>query len=145
MVPFHGQGMNCAFEDAVALDRHLAAAPDYAAAFAAFEAERRPNAEAIQAMALENYVEMRDQVDDADWLLQRALERVLAERHPGVFVPRYSMVSFSRVPYATAFARGKVQRAILVEATRGVDGLNRVDLESVDRLVRERLTTLASS
>jgi kynurenine 3-monooxygenase len=145
MVPFHGQGMNCAFEDAVALDRHLAATDDRAAAFAAFEAERRPNAEAIQAMALENYVEMRDQVDDAGWLLQRALERVLAERHPGVFVPRYSMVSFTRVPYATAFARGKVQRQLLVEATRGVDGLNRVDLESVDRLVRERLTPLADT
>ena len=142
MVPFHGQGMNCAFEDAVALDRHLAAGGDFAAAFAAFEAERRPNAEAIQAMALENYVEMRDQVDDAGWLLQRALERVLAERHPGVFVPRYSMVSFTRVPYATALDRGRVQRALLVEATRGCDALAQVDLDAVDARVRERLAPL---
>ena len=142
MVPFHGQGMNCAFEDAVALDRHLADGADFAAAFAAFEAERRPNAEAIQAMALENYVEMRDQVDDAGWLLQRALERVLAERHPGVFVPRYSMVSFTRVPYATALDRGRVQRALLVEATRGCDALAQVDLDAVDARVRERLAPL---
>src|SRR5690606_8614515 len=56
MVPFHGQGMNCAFEDCTALARHVSAAPDLAAAFAAFEAERLPNALAIQAMALENYV-----------------------------------------------------------------------------------------
>ena len=90
-------------------------------------------------MALENYVEMRDQVDDADWLLQRALERVLAERHPGVFVPRYSMVSFTRVPYATAFARGRVQRAILVEATRGRESLAQVDLAAIDAAVRARL------
>ena len=142
MVPFHGQGMNCAFEDAVALDRHLAGGDDPAAAFAAFEAERRPDAEAIQAMALENYVEMRDQVDDAGWLLQRALERVLAERHPGVFVPRYSMVSFTRVPYATALDRGRVQRALLVEATRGCDALAQVDLDAVDARVRERLAPL---
>ena len=142
MVPFHGQGMNCAFEDCVALDRHLAAADDFEAAFAAFEAERRPNAEAIQAMALENYVEMRDRVDDADFLLQRALERQLAERHPGRFVPRYSMVSFLRTPYATAFERGKVQREILVEATRGLERLGQVDLAAADARVLERLAPL---
>ncbi len=142
MVPFHGQGMNCAFEDCVALDQCIAAAPDFATAFADFENLRRPNAEAIQAMALENYVEMRDRVDDADFLLQRALERVLAERHPGRFVPRYSMVSFTRVPYATAFERGKVQRAILVEATRGCTRLEDVDLAAADALVVQRLQRL---
>src|SRR5690606_25402468 len=67
MVPFHGQGMNCAFEDCVELADRLAEGNDVAAAFAAFEAARRPNAAAIQAMALENYVEMRDRVDDADF------------------------------------------------------------------------------
>ena len=142
MVPFHGQGMNCAFEDCLALDRQLAGTDDLAAAFAAFEAERRPNADAIQAMALENYIEMRDRVDDADYLLQRALERVLAERHPGVFVPRYSMVSFTRVPYATAFARGQVQRALLVEATRGLASLDQVDLGALDAAVRAALPPL---
>lgn len=142
MVPFHGQGMNCAFEDCVALDQHIAAAADFGAAFEAFEAERRPNAEAIQAMALENYVEMRDRVDDADFLLQRALERVLAERHPGRFVPRYSMVSFLRTPYATAFERGKVQREILVQATRGLSRLDEVDLAAADAAVLARLAPL---
>ena len=77
VVPFHGQGMNCAFEDCVALARHIADSEDFASAFAAFEAERLPNARAIQQMALENYLEMRDRVDDADYLLQRELERVL--------------------------------------------------------------------
>lgn len=142
MVPFHGQGMNCAFEDCIALDRHLAAADDFDAAFAAFEAERRPNAEAIQAMALENYIEMRDRVDDADYLLQRQLEVTLAGRHPGVFLPRYSMVSFTTIPYATAFARGKLQREILVECTRGRASLEEVDLAAADALVRERLAPL---
>jgi len=144
MVPFHGQGMNCAFEDCVALDRHLASAGDFGAAFAAFEAERRPNAEAIQAMALENYIEMRDRVDDADYLLQRQLEVQLAERHPGRFVPRYSMVSFGRVAYATAFERGKVQREILVQATRGLERLDQVDLAAADAAVEARLAPLPS-
>ncbi len=144
MVPFHGQGMNCAFEDCLALARQIESSSDWASVFAKFEAKRKPNAEAIQAMALENYVEMRDRVDDADFLLQRQLERVLAERHPGVFVPRYSMVSFMRIPYATAFERGKLQRAILIEATRGCRELADVDLAAADAMVRERIKPLGT-
>ena len=142
MVPFHGQGMNCAFEDCIALARHIEHSADWDSAFAAFEAERRPNAQAIQEMALENYVEMRDQVDDADFLLQRQLERLLAQRHPGRFVPRYSMVSFLRVPYATAQARGSIQRQILVECCAGLASIDQVDLAAADARVRERLAPL---
>jgi kynurenine 3-monooxygenase len=142
MVPFHGQGMNCAFEDCLALARQIESSPDWASTFAKFEAKRKPNAEAIQAMALENYIEMRDRVDDPDFLLQRQLERVLADRHPRVFVPRYAMVSFLRVPYATALARGKIQRQLLIEATRGCGAIGDVDLVNADALVRERLVPL---
>ncbi len=144
MVPFHGQGMNCAFEDCVALADHLERTPDREAAFAAFQRERLPNAQAIQQMALENYLEMRDRVDDDDYLLQRALERELAERHPTRFVPRYSMVTFMRLPYATAFERGRIQRELLAELTRGHDSLATVDRELADRLVAERLAPLES-
>ena len=143
MVPFHGQGMNCAFEDCVALAAHLDDADDLASAFAGFEAERLPNARAIQQMALENYIEMRDRVDDPDFLLQRALERQLAERHPDRFVPRYAMVTFRRIPYATALARGQVQRELLVAATRGRDSLDGLDWSRLDAEVMRRLEPLA--
>ncbi|QNP40815.1 FAD-dependent oxidoreductase [Lysobacter solisilvae (ex Woo and Kim 2020)] len=142
MVPFHGQGMNCAFEDCVALAEHLERNADRAAAFAAFQSERLPNARAIQQMALENYLEMRDRVDDDDYLLQRALERRLAERHPDRFVPRYAMVTFRRLPYAVAFERGQRQRELLVEATRGHASLETLDWDAVDALVHERLAPL---
>jgi kynurenine 3-monooxygenase len=81
-------------------------------------------------------------VDDADYLLQRQLERLLAERHPGRFVPRYAMVTFTRVPYALARERGEVQRRILVEATAGCGSIEQVDLAAADALVLERLTPL---
>lgn len=145
MVPFHGQGMNCAFEDCVALCDHLERDPDLASAFAAFAAERQPNALAIQTMALENYIEMRDRVDDSAFLLQRQLESLLAERHPGVFVPRYTMVTFMRVPYAVAFERGRIQREILEAATRNRSELADVDLLAVDALVRSRLSALGDA
>jgi kynurenine 3-monooxygenase len=144
MVPFHGQGMNCAFEDCVSMARHIDEAADWQEAFANFEGERRPNAEAIQQMALENYIEMRDQVDDADFLLRRQLERLLAERHPGRFVPRYSMVTFLRIPYALAWARGEIQRGILLESCEGKTALNQIDLAKADSLVLARLEPLIS-
>jgi kynurenine 3-monooxygenase len=144
IVPFHGQGMNCGFEDAVELADLLAERRrDTAAVFAEFQQRRKPNADAIAAMALENYVEMRDSVADAHFLLMRALERTLAARHPGRFVPRYWMVTFSRVPYATAFARGEIQSAMLRELTDGKSSLEEVDLALADVLVRERLPPLA--
>ena len=142
MVPFHGQGMNCAFEDCVALAERLDADADLATAFRTFEAIRRPNALAIQQMALENYLEMRERVDDADFLLQRALERALAERHPDRFVPRYAMVTFRRIPYATALERGRIQRDLLIEATRGRDSLEGIDWTWLDGEVDRLLSPL---
>ncbi|MCY7313694.1 MAG: FAD-dependent monooxygenase [Pseudoxanthomonas sp.] len=145
MVPFHGQGMNCAFEDCVALARQLETHADFAEAFAAFEQERKPNAQAIQHMALENYLEMRDRVDDADFLLQRELELLLQERHPQRFVPHYSMVSFMLIPYAVALQRSEIQRAILVDATRGLGSLAQVDWKAVDARVLESLDVLVDA
>jgi kynurenine 3-monooxygenase len=142
IVPFHGQGMNCAFEDCVALDRLLGAGLDPAQAFAAFEHERKPNADAIAAMALENYIEMRDRVDDADFLLRKQVERELAAREPERFVTRYAMVSFRRTPYAVARERGEVQWRLLDELCGGATRLDQVDLDLGARLVRERLTPL---
>jgi kynurenine 3-monooxygenase len=139
MVPFHGQGMNCAFEDCVALADHLDQQPSLATAFAAFEAQRKPDAQAIQQMALENYIEMRDKVDDSGFLLQRQLELALQDRHPGRFVPHYAMVSFMRIPYSVALHRSEVQRDILADATRGLASLDDVDWEALDASVLAQL------
>jgi kynurenine 3-monooxygenase len=143
IVPFHGQGMNCGFEDAVELAQLMeGSTQDVRAVSAEFESRRKPNADAIAAMALENYVEMRDSVADAHFLLMRALERALAARHPGHFVPRYWMVTFSRLPYAVAFARGEIQAAILRELCAEKSALDQIDLQRADQLVVERLPPL---
>ncbi|MCL6619858.1 MAG: FAD-dependent monooxygenase [Thermomonas hydrothermalis] len=142
MVPFHGQGMNCAFEDCVALADHLQQTSDLATAFAAFEAERKPNAAAIQKMALDNYIEMRDRVDDADYLLQRELELALQARHPGRFVPHYTMVTFMRIPYALALQRSELQRTLLTKATQGLTSLDQIDWAALDAQIVQQLPPL---
>ena len=143
MVPFHGQGMNCAFEDCVSLANHLDRSPALSDAFQAFSKERMPNAAAIQQMALENYVEMRDKVDDAAFLLQRELELTLQVRHPERFIPHYTMVTFMRIPYAVALARSDIQREILVAATQGKHRLDEVDMTQTDAMVLAQLQPLS--
>ena len=144
MVPFHGQGMNCGLEDAVELAGLLAADPaDPAGVFAEFQRRRKPNADAIAAMALENYVEMRDSVADPRYLAKRALGLRLAEAVPSHFMARYRMVTFTRLPYAFAYQRGKAQDALLDEllATTGGDP-QAVALDEAVALFRNRLEPL---
>lgn len=142
MVPFHGQGMNCAFEDCIVFAEMLEQHDSLEQAYAAFAENRKPNAYAIQQMALENYIEMRDRVDDPDFLLQRELEHALQSRHPGVFVPHYTMVTFMRIPYQLAYERTLIQRDILEQATAGHDSLATIDWNAVDAQVQQRLTPL---
>ncbi|MEM9650465.1 MAG: NAD(P)/FAD-dependent oxidoreductase [Actinomycetota bacterium] len=116
IVPFHGQGMNLAMESVRALDRHLRDSPmDIGAAFRSFEAERKPNADAIADMALDNYIEMRAGVLDPDYLAKRQLALELEQRHPDHLSPRYNMVMFSTMPYAEAKARSVRQAELLTD------------------------------
>ncbi len=117
IVPFHGQGMNAALESARALDRHLRGSPnDIAAAFEAFETERRPSTDAIADMALDNYIEMRSGVVDADYLARRELALDLEQRHPEHLSPRYNMVMFCTMPYEEAKHRAATQADIMTTA-----------------------------
>jgi len=114
IVPFHGQGLNCGFEDCRVLDGLLAAGDPPAAALAEFERQRRPDTDAIAAMALENYVEMRDGVRSAQFAARRRLAAELEREFPGRFIPRYSMVMFHpEIPYAEAQRRGAQQERVL--------------------------------
>jgi len=114
IVPFHGQGMNCAFEDCLALVDLLDSGLGWSEAFASFEQQRRPNTEAIARMALENYAEMRESVLEPAFQRQRQLALALERRYPDRFIPRYAMVMFhAGIPYAEAERRGAIQQTLL--------------------------------
>lgn len=141
IVPFHGQGMNCAFEDCRELDRLIGIhGNDWQAVFAEFQAIRLPSANAIADMALENYVEMRDTVRDPRFALKKALAFELERVFPEHFIPRYSMVMFHpEISYAEAQRRGRIQDEVLEHLTRGVERLEQVDRQQAHALVRARL------
>ena len=144
VVPFHGQGMNLAFEDCVLLDQVLDEQElSWAEVFARFESGQVANANAIADMALENYIEMRDTVRNPKHVLQKELAFELERRLPSRFIPRYSMVMFhAEIPYATAQQRGNIQTQILDELTQDVDDVGQIDIDAAEREASARLAPL---
>jgi kynurenine 3-monooxygenase len=129
IVPFFGQGMNCAFEDCeVLLGLFDQFGGNWEEVFARFFESRKPNTDAIAQLALDNFVEMRDTSADPHFALKRQLEHALEERYPGRFVSKYAMVSFHRVPYLEALERGRVQDAILMDVCSRANALSELDL-----------------
>ncbi len=144
VVPFHGQGMNCAFEDCAVLDDLVAShGKNWEEIFSRLTASRKPNADAIADMALENYVEMRDTVRDPGFQLRKELAFELERRLPDRFIPRYSMVMFhAEIPYSQALQRGKVQLELLRSLTATATTLAEIDMDEAERRAREKLSPL---
>jgi len=144
IVPFFGQGLNCGFEDCAILlrllDEHGA---DWARVFAEFEL-RKINTDAIADLAIENFVEMRDRVGDPRFLFRKTVELALETKFPGIFVPKYSMVTFHRVPYSVALARGVKQDKILDQLCERIARVEDLDWQKAEQLVRGELTALES-
>jgi kynurenine 3-monooxygenase len=143
IVPFFGQGINCGFEDCTSLvellDRH---GSDWPVVFAEFDKERKVNTDAIADMAIENFTEMRDRVADARFLFRKKVELALEAKYPQLFVPKYAMVTFHRIPYSVAQARGSVQDRILAELCEGIRGVEDLDWKRAEQLIRHDLAPL---
>lgn len=143
IVPFHGQGMNAGFEDCLALDQLLEAGHDWPAAMTALEQQRRPAADAIADMALENYITMRDSVLDPRFQLKKEVGFALERMMPDRFIPKYSMVMFHSIPYDLVRSRGALQEEILDQLTEGKSGLAEVDLAAGQQMAIDKLPALA--
>lgn len=113
IVPFYGQGMNAGFEDVRVLAECLDRSRELPAALAEYHALRKPNADAIADMAIENFVEMRDKVGSPAFRYRKRVEQALHDALPDRVHPQYNLVSFSTVPYAEARRRGRELDAVL--------------------------------
>jgi kynurenine 3-monooxygenase len=143
IVPFFGQGLNCGFEDCSCLVELLDQdGADWPRVFAKFENERKVNTDAIADMAIENFTEMRDRVADSRFLFRKRVELALEQRYPQLFVPKYAMVTFHRIPYSVALARGAVQDRMLAELCESIDRVEDLDWDKANRLISRDLTPL---
>ena len=140
IVPFHGQGMNCAFADCVVLDRLLDKwGGDWGKVNPELTTSRKPDADAIAQMAIENYTTMRSTVTDPKYGLKKAIGFELERRLPELFIPRYSMVMFHDMPYSEAFEKGEIQRSILDELVKGIDSVDDVNWKQAEVMVSDSL------
>ncbi len=123
IVPFYGQGANCAFEDCIEIDRCLAeTGGSWSAALAAYEQRRKANCDAIADMALDNFIEMRDRVNSRVFRAKTAARHALERRLPGRYVSQYELVSFTTMPYAQIPGRMRRQDRATALAVAGVAG-----------------------
>ena len=114
VVPFYGQGMNAAFEDCVVLDECLAEFPDNRErAFAEYYARRKENADALADLAIDNFIEMRDKTASRAFRAKKKCDHFLEALLPGIYLPLYTMVTFTRIPYSAAAKRAHLQNRLV--------------------------------
>jgi kynurenine 3-monooxygenase len=146
IVPFFGQGVNCAFEGCMQLtelvDRYKT---DWQKIFSEFERARKTNTDAIADLALENFIEMRDRVADPKFLFRKKVEQALEKKFPNHFVPKYSMVTFHKMPYSLALSRGRIQDRILSELCQSLERLDDLDWAKAERLIKTELISLSTA
>jgi len=114
VVPFYGQGMNAAFEDCVVLDECLEKFPDNRErAFSEYFSRRKENTDALADLAIGNFIEMRDKTASKTFRAKKKLDHLLEAALPGIYRPLYTMVTFTRLPYAEAARRARLQDRIV--------------------------------
>lgn len=129
IVPFYGQGMNACFEDVFVFDQLMETIDDWGQLIRTFYNRRKPDTDAIADLALANFVEMRSKVVDPKFLQKKRIETALHDMFPDRWIPLYSMVTFSTIPYSEAAERARQQDNLLEEV--GYDVVeNAIDLGS---------------
>ena len=141
IVPFFGQGMNCGFEDCSVLnglmDRYT---EDWKTILSEYQQLRKPDADAIAELALNNFIEMRDKIADPEFLLQKKIEAKLHEKFPDKWIPAYSQVTFSpHIRYSEALQRGQKQEAIMQEVMEIQDIDQKWNSGEVEKIIMAKL------
>lgn len=141
IVPFFGQGMNCGFEDCSVLDGLISKHKEnWANILSEYQQLRKPDADAIADLALNNFVEMRDKVADPKFLLQKKIEATFSKKHPDKWTPAYSQVTFSpQIRYSTALKNSIRQEGIMqqIMATPGIE--EKWQSEEIEKMILEKI------
>ncbi|MEP2056220.1 MAG: NAD(P)/FAD-dependent oxidoreductase [Maribacter litoralis] len=138
VVPFYGQGMNAGFEDIFVLDQLIQEfGDDWGHIFSTYQEKRKPNADAIAELSYRNFMEMSSKTADANFLLQKKIEKHFFTKHPEKWIPAYSRVTFSNRPYSEALAEGDAQEEIMKEVMKIPGIAEKWDSEEIEKLMLE--------
>ncbi len=141
VVPFYGQGMNAGFEDITVLNQMLDQfdGDNWQELFERFERRRKPDADAIADLAVLNFIEMRDKVAKPRFLLRKKIERKISEQYPDKWIPLYSMVTFTDLPYSYALETGQMQDKIMKRVMKHIKTPEDYDKPEVQQLLERQL------
>jgi len=140
LVPFYGQGMNCGFEDCTILDALMKKHKDnWKKILPEFELSRKPNADAIAELAVMNFFEMRDKVGHPEFLLRKKIEALIHRKYPKQWLPLYSQVTFSHIPYSEALKSGLKQERIMDEVMKRKDIRQKWNSSEVEKFILARI------
>ena len=144
IVPFFGQGMNCGFEDCAVLNELIGSyGDDWAAILESYQQLRKPDADAIADLALNNFVEMRDRVSDPKFLLQKKIEAAFSKKYPGKWIPAYAQVTFSpHIRYSEAL-KNSVRQEVIMQEIMALPGIeDKWQEEEVEKMIMQKLSKL---
>jgi kynurenine 3-monooxygenase len=143
IVPFFGQGMNCGFEDCRVLDELIDKHDeDWQTILEEFQLSRKPDADAIADLAINNFTEMRDKTADPKFLLQKKIEARLHDKYPDKWIPAYSQVTFNpQIRYSEALKRGQRQEEIMRSVMQMPGIENKWDSEEIEDIILKELKT----
>ncbi len=144
IVPFFGQGMNCGFEDCRVLNELIDKYHhDWHLILAAYQTLRKPDADAIAELALNNFIEMRDKVADPKFLLQKKIETAFSKKYPGKWIPAYAQVTFSpQIRYSDALKNSIRQEEIMREIMQLPNIDENWQADAVEKIMLEKVLGL---
>ena len=146
IVPFFGQGMNAGFEDCSVLNGLMEEEGNWERILSRFQELRKPDADAIADLAINNFTEMRARTADPRFLLQKKIEARLHERHPGQWIPAYSQVTFSpQIRYSEALTNSRKQEAIMQEVMQMKNIEESWDSAEVENFILSKLSSYQQS
>lgn len=124
IVPFYGEGMNCGFEDCDILNTLIGneSKINWKTVLEQYFKERKPNGDAIANLSMRNFVEMRDSFADPKFIFRKKIEAKLQEAFPDKWLPLYSQVKFTSIPYSEAWDEGLRQDRIM-EKILAIEGI----------------------
>lgn len=141
IVPFYGHGMNAGFEDITVLSQLMEKyGDDWETIFKEYQESRKPNTDAIAELSYRNFMEMSSDTANPNFLLRKKIEKWFSEKHPELWLPLYSRVTFSHRPYSEALAIGDRQKAIMDEVMQVENIHEKWDSPEVERKILDLLT-----
>jgi len=141
IVPFFGQGMNCGFEDCRVLNELIDKHNDnWNLILEEYQQLRKPDADAIAELALNNFIEMRDKVGDPKFLLQKKIETAFSKKHPDKWTPAYAQVTFSpQIRYSDAL-KNSVKQEKIMQQVMALPGIENIwQSEDVEKMMLEKI------